>query len=325
MKAPPAYGRLLTELAALHDQALRHPDDTVQPEPTAVCERRLQSIRIAARQAAAMRQTNPSNPYARIRGRSFRRAPSLIAFAVATLGLLATLGMFLWQSRSRVIIAPDGAAATWRSTPSAFSVATADVEVDPCIGHVRADGSHPLIDDFEDANPLVAPNEGRLGLWGLYRDDVALGTSSPLLPSLRPRPLGTNRYALHATGGELRDWGAVVQIAFLPACYDASVYAGVGFSAMGPGRLYVGVREVRVVPTKWGGTCKSDCYNTHQKKIELTGQWQHFTVKWPELRQRGYNTPALDPSRTNSIAFSIQPADTPFDIWLDDVHFIHHF
>jgi hypothetical protein len=193
---------------------------------------------------------------------------------------------------------------------------------DPCLARATASGDRPLIDDFEDGNPLLAPVEDRVGLWALFKDTDSAATFIALPPVRRVPAANKNRYALHAVGGELRNWGAVIQVALQPACYDASAYAGIAFSAKGPGRLYVGVREVSVVPIEFGGTCKSNCYNAHQKKLDLSARWQTHTVLWSEMRQRGYGSLPLDVKRLNGLAFLIQADDTPFDVWIDDVTFV---
>jgi len=232
-----------------------------------------------------------------------------------------------WRSNTpRSSISPEPVAA---SAPSHVAVAAAPVPVpstspipDPCVHQLHANGNEPLIDDFEDNNPLIAAHEGRVGLWFMYKDTDSTGTSLALTPSLRPQVSRGNHYALHVVGEELRDWGAVVQFDLQPSCYDASAYAGIAFSAKGPGRVYASVREVRVVPVQFGGTCTEDCYNAHQKKIDLTAQWKTYAITWNELLQRGYAAPALDPSRIRGIGFLVMNADTPFDLWFDDIKFI---
>jgi hypothetical protein len=81
------------------------------------------------------------------------------------------------------------------------------------------------------------------------------------------------------------------------------------------------MREVSVVPVEYGGTCTKDCYNTHEKKVDLSARWQSYTVLWGEMRQRGYDTKPLDPSRTSGMSFLVHAADTPYDFWIDDVKF----
>ena len=218
----------------------------------------------------------------------------------------------LEPERSPKLTAPAGAAVA----PSPKPV------VDPCLERHRAGGQQPLIDDFEDGDDEISLLEGRSGLWRWVRDTDSPGTAPALLPIPRSEARGSNRLALHVKGGALRDWGAVVEFNFVPACYDASAYQGISFQARGPGRIFVAPREVGVIPVANGGTCVDDCHNAHVKKVELDSRWKTYEVRWSEVAQRGYNRPALDPSRINSLAFQIHPEDTPYDVWLDDVRFI---
>jgi hypothetical protein len=187
---------------------------------------------------------------------------------------------------------------------------------------LRAPGTEPLIDDFEDGNGVVRKLDGQWGPWLVARDSDPRGTSYPIPPVLRPEPTAKNRLALHAQGGELRDWGASIEITFPRPCYDASAYGGVAFSARGPGRLYFAAREVRVVGVEYGGSCSRDCYNAHVRKIDLDGTWRRFEVRWSDLRQRGYQTEPLDPKTLHSLTFQVHAEDTPYDFWIDDVEFI---
>jgi hypothetical protein len=240
--------------------------------------------------------------------------------ALVVLGILVQRHV---RTPKSVEVSPDrSVAASSRISPASPAPAVSSVVRDPCVARVRAAGDKPLIDDFEDGNPLIAPFEERVGLWVLFKDTDSSGTFSTLTPSVRVPAVAKNNRALHVVGGELLDWGAVIQVAFQPSCYDASSYAGISFSAKGPGRIYAGMREVSVVPVQFGGTCTRDCYNSHQKKVDLSARWQTYTVLWSEMRQRGYSSTAIDTSRLNGLAFLIYSGDTPYDLWLDDVKFV---
>jgi len=192
----------------------------------------------------------------------------------------------------------------------------------PCERRFRAPGSSPLIDDFEDGDGHVQEAEGRSFLWLLHFDYDEEGAVTRVL---RPEPTEdrNNRRALHLTGDALRDWGAVLDLPFTPHhCYDASAYAGLSFRAKGPGRVFVGAREVRVVPTRWGGTCQADCYNVHAAAVSLDSDWKQYDVRWSEMQQRGYDTPPLDPTSLHSLQWHVHGEDTPFDLWIDDVRFL---
>jgi hypothetical protein len=194
---------------------------------------------------------------------------------------------------------------------------------DPCQRRVSASGAQPIIDDFEDGDDSLLPYESRVGLWRWVRDTDRPGTAPALLPIPQRNPSAKDRLALHVKGGVLQDWGATVEFTFQPACYDASVYHGLSMRARGPGRVYLAVREVRLIPPEGGGTCQSsDCYNVHVKKFDLTDKYTTIDARWSELKQRGYHQPPLDPTRIHSIAVMIRPEDTPYDLWIDNVRFI---
>lgn len=309
------YERLVSDLSSLHVRAL----DAIEPELQNSQAHFRTRLEQAARRDDNRRQA-PGMTFRAVRGRPL----GLLVASAAALAVVAFGGLaFIRRPVMKVEIAPEPSRSAARNGPALVnSAAMTRPTADPCIYHVRAKGDRPLIDDFEDGNPLISSLEDRVGLWAMYKDTDVSGTAMPLTPTLRANSSHDNRFALHAVGGELRDWGATVQFAFQPSCYDASAYGGIAFSAKGPGRVYVGVREVRVVPVQWGGTCTRDCYDTHQKKVDLSAQWQKYIIKWDELRQRGYSSPPLDATRINGLGFLVQPGDTPFDFWLDDVKFI---
>jgi hypothetical protein len=341
MKSSPSYHELVTELAGLHQHALECGDKSFTRSDSSSTEVRSQAIYSEASTRLSTRQRGTHSYDMRLHV----TAPRVLAFTALAAALCTSTALYWRHLDRRVTLAPDLNPTTHDSShvdatyPSEMPVAlhprvvTASMPSgiiasstlpvpDPCLHRGHADGNRPLIDDFERGSPLIVPREGRVGFWGFYLDNVPPSSNLPIVPELRSRPLRNNRYAMHTVGGELRNWGAVLELKFQPGCYDASAYRGLSFSALGPGRLYVGIREPRVVPVQWGGTCTSDCYDAHQMKVELTHRWQRFSVTWADLHQRSYDAPALDPTRINSIAFQIQPGDTPFNVWVDDLEFI---
>lgn len=306
---------LVFELARSHERALAR-----NAEQLAASERRFLD---ALEQQAALSRAQGRRPTWGLSSRGLALAVGGAALVVA-----AVVGFGLGVLPFELRRAPTSASFEVLPEPAIPRASTRAAHAampprsDPCTRSMRAAGTDPLIDDFEDGDGLISPREGRSGAWALYKDNEPAGGLPSLTPVRRSPATARNRKALHATGGELRDWGASVQFDLRPSCYDASAYAGIAFSARGPGRVYLAVREMRVVPVAWGGTCTEGCYNVHQKKIDLTATWQSFTVPWSELRQRGYETAPLDPTHIHDIAFMVQAADTPFDLWIDDVSFV---
>lgn len=193
---------------------------------------------------------------------------------------------------------------------------------DPCRSRVAASGAALLLDDFEDGDDALAALDQRAGFWRWAREIDAPGTAPALIPVPRTGGGARNKLAVHVKGGRLFDWGATVEVNFEPPCYDATAYAGIKLQARGPGRVYVALREVDVIPIAEGGSCEHDCHNPHVAKIELSPEWRSYEFRWAELRPRGIDTRPLDPSRLHSVAFLIRPEDTPYDVWLDEVRFL---
>jgi hypothetical protein len=291
-------------------------------------------------QAAARRERAPAHLAARVledvayrirleapfaAQRRVRRV-RLIAGACALVAAAAVIAMFNPARPPTPRIAAEPEPAIERPTsivpsrpvspPPSVSLQT------PCRERVTASGQSPLVDDFEDGDDALAPLEKRAGFWRWARESDAPGTAPALLPVPRIDGTPRNKLALHVKGGRLYDWGATVEVNFRPACYDATAYAGIKLQARGPGRVFVAVREMSVIPSVEGGSCERDCYNAHAAKIELTSEWRSYELRWSELIQRGINRPALDASRLHSIAFLIHSEDTPYDLWLDDVRFL---
>ncbi len=271
---------------------------------------------IAYRQSLAKGSSASSRPIFPLR--------TTLAAAGAVL-LAAAAGVIVWLhpfgSTSKIKISPEQPPGNISGSIPAAAPSAKPV-IDPCNERRVAKGRQPLIDDFEDGDDEVARLEGRSGLWRWVRDTDLPRSSPALLPIPRPNPRPGNQLAVHVKGGRLLDWGAVVEFNFVPGCYDASVYQGLSFQAKGPGRIFVAPREVGVIPVALGGSCTEDCHNAHVKKIELSAQWKTYEVRFSEVEQRGYNKPAFNPSRLNSLAFQIHPEDTPYDVWLDDVRFL---
>lgn len=294
---------LLAELSSLHDEALTREPSQLQRDK----ERFLAVVERTRRGTGDGRTLSDwlFNPWGRA------------LLAAAALGATFLVGLRLGEPPVAPI-APERPVVATPATPVAASVAA---PVAACTEPLRLTGGSPRLDDFEDGDSMILSHQQRNGAWMLFKDSDPPGIMPLLTPTRRPQATVKNQKALHLVSGELRDWGAVAQVDFKPTCYDVSVYAGIEFAAKGPGRLYVGARQPSVVPAKWGGTCTEDCYDTHQKKVELSTGWHRYRVQWEEMRQRGYDTPPLDTSRVHGIAFTVQAGDTPFDLWLDDVTF----
>jgi hypothetical protein len=251
-----------------------------------------------------------------------RPARHIAWVSLTSLAALAASGVLWLRGQGGQNIAAEAPASSTPSLVADRGLGGAPASANPCEARVVATGSTPVVDDFEDGDDALSPQDGRNGFWRWARETDAPGTAPALLPVPRPDAKARNKLALHVKGGRLADWGATVEVTFQPPCYDATAYDGLSLQARGPGRIYLALREVSVIPPFEGGTCANDCYNAHVAKLELGSAFRTFEVKWSELRQRGASRPALDPTRLHSIAFLVRAEDTPYDVWLDEVRFL---
>lgn len=311
-------------LADLHDRALAEPRETeaegarrflawfdghVEPRR----DEPLMTDGAADAKASFAEESIPWWRRATARGLALGACAAAVAFVV---------GVVLPRAPRRGF--PEGAQSAARALPRSPGPPppTAGlVAGDPCRDAVRAAGGAPLVDDFEDGNELVALLESRNGYWVMVTDSDAPAAEPVLLPSPRPDGTGANRSALHLSGGRHTKWGISAQVELGPTCYDASVYRGIAFDVRGPGRVFAGVRGVDTVPVERGGTCTTDCYDSHLGAVDATNRWTHHELAWSDLQQREKTTPP-DPRRLSGIEFLVHPADTPCDLWIDNVAFL---
>lgn len=211
-------------------------------------------------------------------------------------------------------------------TPSASASARAG-ELEPCTPAMRAAGTEPLIDDFEDNDARISSVEHRAGFWSASNDNTGKqrpAPGGPLAMTRIPGGRGASQFALHTSGSKFTKWGALLAADFSPRrCYDASAYAGLVFFARGRGSFNVVAKMTQIAPEEFGGSCKHDCYDSHRATIPLSNEWQERRVTWAELKQKGFgqNVP-FDPRSLLSLEFTVAPEQTPFDLWIDDIRFL---
>jgi hypothetical protein len=258
---------------------------------------------------------------------SRRREPRSLWLALGGFAACAA-GLALWSATKRPPrVAPVEPNLEAESLPAPAPEPVLDSALANCANPIVAVGSNPLIDDFEDGNASIAPNEGRSGAWMIYNDGT--GKETPAHGAIwHPVPIpggrGTSRYALHTWGGVFKNWGITGGFGLAtPRCYDASAYDGVKFWAKGPGRIVFTAKMTQVVAVEDGGTCRDNCYDVHRKAIALGKRWSAYTIKWTELAQQGQGQPIpFDPRSLHAMGFFVYAEDTPFDFWIDDVTFV---
>lgn len=208
-------------------------------------------------------------------------------------------------------------------------------QANQCAGKgVAADGSKPMIDDFEDGNIAILEQENRKGNWWWSGDTGCTLTPSPFAPSA-PSAGNASHYALHLTGTGCSSWGANTGFTInnssgsLSCPYDASVYDGMSFWAIGAGvTLHVAVATSSTIPVSAGGdgTCPDStgtltCYDNFAKSFTLDGTWKQYHFAWSDLALGGWG-PAVswDASKLAQVSFGIG-VGVSADFSIDDVRF----
>lgn len=195
------------------------------------------------------------------------------------------------------------------------------------------EGQLALIDDFEDGNQDAVPEPDREAYWFPIKDDEAstgvLVPEKEFLGGVAGGAHGSPR-AAHVTASGFSIWGAAfgANISHLEAgirCpYNARHFSGYRFYARGSGRVYVLLQIPEVINEQYGGTCRPSagdvCYDAHGIWITLTPDWQVYSFRWSEFKQRNFGKRAtFDPGRIMNIQFSFEKEQQPVDFWVDDV------
>ncbi len=205
----------------------------------------------------------------------------------------------------------------------------------PSAGGLAGVGRGLLIDDFEDGDATILPNDGRSGDW--YAANDGRGTQTPaantvMFPALLSPPRGGSQRAAHTFGGPFAVWGAFVGTPLahegaqaLP--YDLSRFAGLrcwvrSGGSGGTGPISDEVRLSFPTPeTSNGGGCTA-CNDHFGADIALTTSWKQVEVRFSDLTQSGWGQPQLASKPNLAKVLGIQflfPANVRFDLWLDDV------
>src|SRR5262249_3291099 len=110
-------------------------------------------------------------------GAAQRSGPRSLWLALGGLAACAA-GLAAWRgAQSPPPVAPVGPNLEADSVPAVTREPVVDPALANCVNPIVAAGSTPLIDDFEDGNARIAPNEGRSGAWMIYNDGT--GTETP--------------------------------------------------------------------------------------------------------------------------------------------------
>jgi hypothetical protein len=185
-------------------------------------------------------------------------------------------------------------------------------------------GSNGLIDDFEDGDNFLLPNDGRVGAWHIGQDGTGtLEQSEPPVPVAG----GANdsNFALRMSGSGFTNWGAnaYFELRAGSSPYDASVHRGIRFWARGSGQLRVILTQQNLAPSHSCSTCaeeSGECGQFYSALVPLSADWAEHTLNWAAFEPPTAIRTPLAPEQLMKIEFEA-PAPDPVDFWLDDVAF----
>jgi hypothetical protein len=194
---------------------------------------------------------------------------------------------------------------------------------------VRGPVGNPSLDDLEDCNAAILPNDGRAGDWYQYLDEFG-STLTPAMftPEMGGSPV-SSRCAVHVRGMIFSD-PAMMKYGFAGVGFvfagtqpfDSSGYDGISFWAKGTGQMRAAVAVPATTDVMFGGTCMTGCGDAYGLNVELTPQWKRYELRWSELSQAGWGTAAIfDERQMTGIDFGFGGSPT-FDAWIDDVAYL---
>lgn len=191
-------------------------------------------------------------------------------------------------------------------------------------------GTLALIDDFDDGDSVAAIEPFREAYWFTVNDGSA-GTFDPP-GTFFPVPGGYHGTpSAHVSARNFTIWGAelsanISHLDTIRCPYNASAFAGVRFVARGHGHIRVQVAMPEVVEKEYGGKCDPTagqvCYDVHGAFVTLSDHYRVYELPWSSLTQRSFGVQvAFNPKTIMTLHFSMEKADEPAELWLDNVEF----
>lgn len=167
----------------------------------------------------------------------------------------------------------------------------------------KGTGSNPLIDDFEDQDKFVLPNEGRGGSWEAFDDSK--GTFANKFDLSSGDGEGVDGGYARCVGVEgFTEWGAGISVGLGPnqCMYDASHYAGVCFEAKGEfsagDHIEFSINTADTLGSPEGGRC--DATDDESNCVRF---WHYKTRFWSESAETTSASPRLS-SKYNTFCFA---------------------
>jgi hypothetical protein len=167
------------------------------------------------------------------------------------------------------------------------------VGVSPC--------SPPLdVDDMEDGDALICPNQGRSGDWWTATGTVTGLIDPPTDEDFPAFALGSDarpgsHYGMRFSGSSFghteADWASIGFYMASEAAYDLTPYSGFAFYAKSrttTTQLHVEFATATTTATSDGGSCATNCNDHYEAIVTLGTDWQEFTVDFDALAQEGW-------------------------------------
>jgi hypothetical protein len=202
-----------------------------------------------------------------------------------------------------------------------------------------------VISDFETGKAEVIPTAGRDGSWFLYSDGSGMQTPMKIPNTPLVAEAGGacgSAYAFHTTGTGFNVWGAGVgtdfalKTAMVRTPYDLSTYTGIALRAKAAATtpLRVSISDTNTSPEGMKCVDTTDATNAARcgdyfgAEVTLTSEFQDFTIKFADMKQRGWGLPVptgFERSKAYTLRMQVKgsaQAPATFDLWLDDVRLV---
>jgi endoglucanase len=204
----------------------------------------------------------------------------------------------------------------------------------PPAGKTDAAGDAPLssnpawIDDFEDGDDHLLPNDERTGIWFMTDDQSDGGmrnedTYVKPLSVLRP---GGSTKGMPIWGSGFSEWGASLAVWFLDKhplkTYDASRFKGIAFFARVESGTTPNLRfNISSFGTEDEDGCEDMCHDRYGVPLVLNTSWAEYIIDFSRCEQMGFGKPVdFDPSQLYGLEFAT-PKNARFAVWIDDIRF----
>jgi endoglucanase len=190
-----------------------------------------------------------------------------------------------------------------------------------------------VIDDVADANNQIVVDDGRDGYWYTFVDRVGTTISPPAGHKFIQSRGGAHGlpYAARMLGkvsasGSPQYAAMGFDFTNPRAAYDASKYTGVSFYARVGARSQTRVRlNLPDVETDPQGNVCTVCSNDFGVDLELTDNWEKFTIGFAQMRQQeGWGSPQtdqIDPANVYGMHWQVSEPGASYDVWVSDVQF----